>query len=435
MPKEKSHITALDSRKPYVRLLLVFAVIGALFFGWFSIRWQIGNMIAYLALPNDRQAKEIAAFALDLSPDDPATIRFGASAGSDALAPENLKNAIASYEKIVRLSPYDFRSWIELGKAYEQAEDYEKAEQAMRHAIDLAPNYTLPRWQLGNFYLRQNRADEAFIQLREAAENNSLYSEQVFSIAWDYYEKDTVKVEELSGSSAAQRAELARFYAVKERPEDSLRIWNLLSDEEKEQQREIAKLIAQAFYDKRFYRSSVEFVRQLGIEPNAKIGAVENPGFENSLNGEGGLVYFGWKTLPVEKIEVKTDPNQKHEGSRSLRLLFTGFGGLEVSNIYQIIAVEPAARYRLSFWVRTENLKSAGTPTLEILNANDYKVLAVGKPFPVGSNDWQQFQIDFAVPAENAEAINLRTTRGYCGNACPIVGTVWLDDFKLEKLN
>lgn len=431
MTLEKDNIVALDSRKLPIRIILIVAVILAILFGWFSVRWQLGRMLADLTLPTDRQAKEVAAFALNLSPGDPATNWFAASV---LLRPEDAEAAIDNYENAVRLAPYDFSYWIELGRAYEQAGRDKDAEKALLHAVELAPNYTFPHWQLGNFYLRGHRDVEAFAELKKAAENNVVYREQVFSIAWDYYENDTAKIEELAGNSASTKASLAKFYAVKERPNDSLRAWNSLSDEEKQQQQEVAKLIAQAFYDKRFYRSSVQFVRQLGIEPDAQIGAISNPGFENSLNNEGGRVYFGWTTLRLDKISVNTDPNKKHEGSRSLQILFTGFAGVEVSNLYQIVAVESPARYRLSFWLRTENLKSAGPPTIDILNANDDKIIASGKPFPVGTNEWQEIQIEFATP-ENAEAVNIRTARVYCGNACPIVGTIWLDDFKLEKIN
>ena len=45
----------------------------------------------------------------------------------------------------------------------------------------------------------------------------------------------------------------------------------------------------------------------------------------------------------------------------------------------------PNKKYRLSFWVKTENLKSAGTPDLEIVNANQVKlaikIAAEGRKF------------------------------------------------------
>jgi len=116
-----------------------------------------------------------------------------------------------------------------------------------------------------------------------------------------------------------------------------------------------------------------------------------------------------------------------------LRVTFNGYMNPSLYNIYQIVTVEPSARYRLSFRLRTENLKSGGTPELEIYNANDEKSIVTSSSYPVGTNDWQQVKVDFTVP-QNAEAVGIRTIRAFCGSNCPIVGTFWYDDFKLEKL-
>ncbi|MDQ3180660.1 MAG: carbohydrate binding domain-containing protein, partial [Acidobacteriota bacterium] len=329
-------------------------------------------------------------------------------------------------------SPNDFRWWIELGRAREQAENYEAAEKAFQKAVELAPNYTFPHWQFGNFYLRRNRTEEAFAELKKAAENNAIYREQVFSIAWNYFDKEAARLEQIAGDSPVVRADLAKFYGIKEQPEDSLRVWNTLSEEEKKANAAGANIIARVIYDKRFYREAIEFIRQIGIEPEAKAEMIQNAGFEKPI-GEAGDTYFGWKVAPIEKMEVKLDPTRKHEGNRSLRVSFNGYADAALYNIYQTITVEPLAQYRLSFWLRTENLKSGGTPTLEIYNAADNKNIATGAAFPAGTNDWQQVKIEFAAP-KDAEAVVIRTTRAFCGNECPIVGTFWYDDFKLEKI-
>ncbi|HXH68743.1 MAG TPA: tetratricopeptide repeat protein, partial [Pyrinomonadaceae bacterium] len=332
----------------------------------------------------------------------------------------------------VKLSPNDFRWWIELGRAYEQAENIEGAEKAFVKAVNLAPNYTFPHWQLGNFYLRQNRSDEAFAELKKAAETNTIYRDQVLSIAWDYFNRDAAKLEQIAGNSPTVRAGLAKFYASKERAEDSLRMWNTLSEEDKQANSDAAKVIAQALFDKRFYRQAIEFVRQLGIEPDAQKETIQNAGFEKPI-GEVKEVYFGWRVSPAEKMEIKLDPTQKSEGNRSLRVTFNGYTNPSLYNIYQIVTVEPSVRYRLSFRLRTENLKSGGTPELEIYNTLDEKSIVTSSSYPVGTNDWQQVKVDFTAP-QNAEAVGIRTIRAFCGSDCPIVGTFWYDDFKLEKL-
>ena len=418
-------VKKLDSRKLSVRIGLITAIIFALVFGWLAIRWQLGNMLGELTSPSDPNAENAARLAVSFAPDDPLANWLFANTKSINDSEEGL-------ERVVRLSPNDFRWWVELGRAREQAENYEAAEKAFGKAVELAPNYTFPHWQFGNFYLRRNRAPEAFAELRKAAEKSVIYREQVFSIAWDYFDRDTAKLEQIADGSPVIKAGLVKFYAIKERPEDALRIWNTLSETEKKADAANANLIARVIYDKGFWREAVEFVRQIGIEPDAKAETIQNAGFEKPI-GEARDTYFGWKVLPVEKMEVKLDSSQKREGSRSLRVSFNGYADAALYNIFQTVTVQPSARYRLSFWLRTENLKSGGAPFFEIYNAADSKIIAASAAFPAGTSDWQHLKIEFAAP-QNTQAVVLRTTRAFCGNNCPIFGAFWYDDFKLERL-
>ena len=432
MTASKNQIEILDSRRLPVRLGLAAAILLVFVFGWFAVRWQLGNMLADETATTEPSAREIAALAVNLAPSDPLANWLVASTKKNTFTPEAISETAKSFETVARLSPNNYLYWVELGRAREQSEEYELAEKAYLRALELSPNYTYPHWQLGNFYLRQNRSDEAFDKLKKAAASNSAYRDQVFSIAWDYFEKDASRLDQIAGDSATGRANLARFYASKESAENALRIWNTLSPEEKAANVVYAKVIAQAFYDKKIYRQSLEFVRELGIESGARGETVQNASFENPILPIRET-YFSWKVAPIEKVDVKLDPTQKHEGNRSLRVSFSGYAEPTLYTIYQFVTVEPSANYRLTFWFRTENLKSGGTPQLEIYNTSDEKGIITSSSYPVGTNDWQQVKVDFTAP-QNAEAVGIRTIRAFCGSNCPIVGTFWYDDFKLEKL-
>ena len=160
---------------------------------------------------------------------------------------------------------------------------------------------------------------------------------------------------------------------------------------------------------------------------------MQNGGFEAPIATDAKEAFFGWKYNKKEKIDINTDPMKKKEGNKSLRVSFNGFSGIEIKNLLQIVTVEANRKYRLSFWLKTESLKSAGTPVWEILNANDEKIITTGTAFPNGTQDWSPVSIEFTAPP-TAEAVAIRLDRAYCGDACPIVGTFWVDDFKLEKI-
>ncbi len=387
--------------------------------------WMLGSMMAELASPSDFNAQATAQTALNLSPSDPATNWLSATAVKDD------KIALKTYEKIVQLSPNDFRWWIELGRTREQLEDFAGSEKAFLQAVEIAPNYSFPHWQLGNFYLRRGDEKKAFGEFQKSAAGSFEYRDQVFSTLWEFYDKDTAKLEQIVVDNPQAKASLAKFYAVKERAIDSLRIWNTLTNEQKTENKIFSELILQAFYEKKFYRTAVEFASGLGKESEAKAETVQNGGFESPIK-DAAETLFGWRYTPTEKFDVKLDSSSKKEGNRSLRLLFTGFANVEIKNLRQYVTVESGKRYRLTFWLRTENLKSAGTPNLEIANANDDKVITSTNPFPTGTNDWQQLKLDFTAPT-NTEAVELRTGRGFCGNNCPIFGSVWYDGFVIGR--
>jgi len=416
------------------KIILIAAVIFALVFGWVAVRRQLGGMIAELTPVNDPNATAAADLARSMAPSDPITLWLAANVQRNIFSPESTNAAIKMYEDTVRLSPNDFRWWIELGRAYEQAEMNEKAEASLRQAISLAPAYTFPRWQFGNFLLRQGRTDEAFAELKVATENNQTYREQVFSLAWEYFGKDPVKLEQVIADKPDVYASLALFYGARGQAADSLRIWNKLDDGAKAEHPQFISVIAQGLYEKRHFPEALEFAKQLGMDTDALPNTVTNGGFERGVGDEKDT-RFGWKIFRNDpKFDASSDTSVKHGGGRSLKLSFRTFKKSEFYNVWQTVVVEPGRAYKLSFWVRTENLKSGGGPQIQIVNGNDDKIINNSAVFAAGTNDWQQFTLNFTAP-DNCNGVTIRTVRAYCGDDCPITGTLWYDDFELKKIN
>jgi hypothetical protein len=426
-------LIVLDSKSTQARLILVAAILGAIVFAWFSVRWQLGNMLASLTQPNQQNAEEVAQLARRLAPGDALPMWLIATREKENFSPESLEKSVGLFEEVVRLSPNDFRYWIELGRAYEQAEEPEKAEMALKRAVELAPTYTFPHWQFGNFYLRQNRSEEAFAELRKTTERSVVYREQVFSLAWDYFDKDPQKVEALAADTPDVRSTLALFYAARGSADNALRIWNTLTDEQKPNYIDTAKRIARGLFEKQRFRESLEFSRQTGIDPEAQFETVTNGGFEKFI-GPPDDTLFGWRIYRTDaKIDALPDATVKSEGTRSLRVTFKGYSKVDLHNVVQSIAVQPGARYRLSFMLRTDNLRSGGPPVLQIISGKENKGIAASEPFEAGSADWKLMTVDFTVP-EDFDSVLIRTGRVSCGDECPISGTIWYDDFRLIKL-
>lgn len=404
-----------------------------LVFAWYSIRWQLGSMLAELTHPSEPNSERIAQLARNLAPGDPTATWLAANKEKENFSPESLERSIRTFEQLVRLSPNDFRWWIELGRAYEQAEQPERAEAAFSRAVQLAPEYTYPHWQFGNFYLRQNRTEEAFTELRKTTERSVVYREQVFSLAWDYFDQDPERVEALAVDTPDVRATLALFYAARGSAENALRVWNALSDEDKASHQDTAKRIARGLFEKHRYRESLAFSVQTGIDPEAQFEAITNGGFERFLGSPEDTI-FGWRVYRGEgKIDILPDSNVKYEGTKSLRVSFRGYVKPELHNVVQFIAVQPGARYRLSFMVRTDNLRSGGPPLIQVISTRQNLGIAATEPFVPGSEDWKQVTLEFTAPGDY-DGVHVRTGRVQCSEECPISGTIWYDDFRLTKL-
>ena len=104
-------------------------------------------MLGEVSDPQAPNASEIADAAVELSPRDPLTAWLKASTAYDPTREGAAAEYAALVEQVVRLSPWDTRWWVELGRARGQSTDLIGAEAAYLRAIELAPNHSYPRWQ------------------------------------------------------------------------------------------------------------------------------------------------------------------------------------------------------------------------------------------------------------------------------------------------
>lgn len=413
------------------RVLLVVPV-GLVVLGvWVAVRWCVGNTLA--EFPADA---EIVRTATRLAPDDPQAHFTLAVYARKSFEPEELKEALRHYERATSLSPNDYRLWMDLGRVRGQAGDTEAGERALRRAIALAPHYVMPRWYLGNLLLRDGRHEEAFVELRRAADGDATLRPQIFTTVWSLYGGDVERVAAAVGDSVAARAQLVEYLVKQKRMEEAGRLWSNLSEHEKREQRAAGEVLLKVMLEMRRYRGATEVYRNIAPDdaPQVAVGHIINGSFESDV-GATNRHPFVWDVRPVAQAQLGLDARSPHDGSRSLRIVFDAPTTLSFANVTQIVPVEPRTRYRLQFFARTENLKSAATPIAQVLdNADDGYVLASSAPAPNGTTDWQPFVVEFTTN-QYTEAVMVRLTRPPCAQeTCPIFGKVWYDDFNLQRL-
>jgi tetratricopeptide (TPR) repeat protein len=434
MPQE---LIQINVRNPLIRVLLIILLVVAGTWSYFAVRWYLGNTLAeyFNTAQNDLK---VAHMAVAMAPRDPLTHWRIAQVSQRVMPLDQQAQAIAEFENAVSLSPYDYRFWMSLGRAYEQAGDVVKAENALRRAVALAPAYSYPHWYLGNLLLRNQRYDEAFAELRIAADADHDLRPQQFNLIWEIYSTDPEALKNAVGQSSSARTSFALYLLSQKRFEDGLRLWNSISGEEKKANLNTAEAIVTNLKNEYRFHDAVRVWNDIaGEKYRAEPGQVFDGGFEHAV-GYGPDNIFGWQVKGAPQMQVGVDPNKSYGGGRSLRMSFQVRSNLESINIAQLVAVNPETEYEFECYVSTDKLETGSAPRVQIIDAAGGAELMSTPQAPNGTHNWNRVSYTFKTGA-TTEAVILKIVRDSCGTeetpVCPIFGSVWYDDFSFKRRN
>lgn len=408
-------------------LLALFAVCAVFIIVlFFFARWSFGNSIA-----TQVAQREVAEFAVDLAPSDPQTHYALAVLNEKTFVAEDLEKSLAEYEAATALAPYDYRLWLNLGKARERVGNAVGAEAAFKKALELAPNYAQIHWALGNFLLRQGRTEQAFEEILKAAENNETYLKPAISTAWTAFQGNPEEIRKHFGNSAVLNAMLATSLAQEKRFAEALNIWNSISsDDKKNRFKDEGKALFEKMTAEKKYRDALEIYKQIADETDEKFEAerIFNGGFERDVKPKDAKI-FDWQLGSEIQPQVGFDEKYKSEGNRSIVMVFNSIDGRDFRNLSQMVVVQSDKTYEFSFYYKSE-LKTDTTFRWQILDsAND--ILAESENLSAKA-DWTNVSLKFTTSPQ-AESINIRLIRVPCTQGiCPIAGKIRFDDFQLK---
>lgn len=437
MPQTKyPSVITLSFHPPALRWLLIIPALLAVTGATFAVRWYVGNTVAEYTTTPDADGIEMARLATRWAPGNAvAHWRLGSLQETNFSA-TNLAAAVAEYRLAVEVGPYDFRYWLELGRALEAAGDSQSAEKALRRAVELAPAYSQPHWQYGNLLLREGRVDEGFTHLSTAAESDSRMLAPVFGLATQLFGDDPAGLARALPSPAV-RLQLALSLIQSGKPETALAVTRSVSASDRKSESAATEDLTKAFINGHYYHAALALMRDSRSSTQALPAAeqVSNGGFEAPLK-EGDADIFHWAITSRSQAQIGVDNAHPHSGQGNMRIIFKSPGRLDSIPISQTVIVEPDTQYKLQFFVRTDGLMSASTPLVLVKDLAG-QVLASSAAGAGGTHDWQAVTLTFkSKPKE--EGIQLNFAREACGEkepVCPIFGTVWYDDFTLQRIS
>lgn len=368
--------------------------------------------------------------AVGFSSDDPEVYSKRAAmflnAGRAAIAADEFQQA-------VKLRPRDYLLWMEMGNAYDQANNTTEAIKAFQEATKLAPYYAHTHWQLGNLLLRAGRYDEAFSALRRAATSQTTLSPQLVDLTWGIYNGDAAAVEAVvQPQSSTARMALATYFAQHGKASDAIRLYR----ESRSASNTERQALLTALLSSNSFREAYEvWARNLKINKanyNAQSPSFIDGSFENEIRFDNPG--FGWQIQSdIRQVQVSLDSREPSDGSRSLLIIWDGNPQPTTAIVSQLLLVEPQTRYQLSFDVRTKSLVTAGTPMVTVVDAgNRVDKLAQSIPFSENTNGWQKVSLSFET-GKSTTAVLVSIQRQNCAMPlCPIFGQTWFDNFLLQ---
>lgn len=359
----------------------------------------------------------------------------------------NLAEGIAELERATNASPFDYRYWLELGRAYETNQQTAQAEQALKRAQTLAPRYFETHWALANFYLRSGRTDEALRAFRQAlelsGETAGLTDARAALNAYDAIAQalgmNLNALRQVAPPDVRAQAYLAKYLAEHQALDPALDVWRALeanlSSNIKNCRPAVFGLLAALQAAGRF--GDARGVWQSFLQAEGRAAALSNNNLLNNAGFEHAPVFedfpdltdgFDWRLRPHPEVQARRDDLLAHSGRYALRLSFAIGMKSEFAHVSQLVAAGPQQIYRLRYFVKTNKL-SDPAPYIELTDAQQPGLFSIRSALPTGTNDWREQTLMFTTPMDTRGLrLTIRAPQTLAANNAE----VWLDDFKLE---
>ncbi|TWU42218.1 hypothetical protein [Novipirellula artificiosorum] len=161
-------------------------------------------------------------------------------------------------------------------------------------------------------------------------------------------------------------------------------------------------------------------------EGTAELVADPDVAFRNAdFEAYQGNRFAGWQFHDAPGEVSFVDTAVKHSGDASLRLENFTANPHGHGRVMQQVQLHPHRCYRLSVWVRTENLKPTNSFMVQVLVGD--RPIAPRKFQLSSTGDWQKLTLVF-------NSLDHDSVRVYAGMWGGIAGKLWVDDWAIEEI-
>jgi tetratricopeptide (TPR) repeat protein len=382
----------LDGR-PRRALLLTAIVVAAILIWQASVLW-----LARHRLESGNLASMTRGIAL--TPGDGAGWdRIGQLRQSD-FANLNIPEAIGAYRKAVTVDPHSPHYWLDLATAYEVAGDSARAQDAYAQAKAASPVSAEVAFSYGNFLMRNGNYPEAYGELRQAVLSDPKLLPLAISRTWRALE-NVDQLNQILPLTSDAYSQAVDFFASNHQMEPALMEWRHLMA--------LGQSVSLAstfpFLDELIQEDRADDAHRVWGEARAAAGMPgEAAGQSLIWNGDfkqdfanGGL---GWRWSPVQGATIDFDSQPAPNGSRALRLDFTGGRNINLGEPLQVVPVQPQTTYHFHAYIRTEDITTESGLRFSIIDPNHPNAVGVLTDNLTGTHAWDTLDINATTGAE-----------------------------------
>lgn len=414
-----------------VRLLVAVPILAACY--WLFVDTARGGYARLLCTAAIVQAAlGPADLAVKVAPRDPEAHY---TRGLSLVNAGRLDDALVELREAIRIRPHYFYEWQDLGVTLDRVGDQKGGEEALREAVRLAPSFALPRWQLGNLLFSQERYEEAFEQLRLGSRTNPKLNNSLFQLAWTSSNGDSAAFLSLVRLSDQRgHFEIAHFFATHGNGSDAVLEVRKGALPISESERNILRgTVVELLKAQQFSEALDVWNFSHNLPKEAGRSEIINGYFREAIfRDDPG---YGWQLSSFENMALAIDELGPSEGSRSLRVEFSGNTAISAPIVSETLLLEPRSHFVIRLKVRTDRLVSGGLPVMVASANNNGAAKVLGRSGPIGSGttDWTPYLVDFWTEDRTPVLISLQ--RQQCDQSpCPIFGRLWLSEVTLSKL-
>jgi tetratricopeptide (TPR) repeat protein len=342
--------------------------------------------------------------------------------GMRAWSRGDAQKASGFFRQAVSVDPLRVDAWLRMAESEAALGKPDKSRKILMFANHLTAG--VYRWQWPRMLLaRDLEMDDVFLKnANYLLEHRKLIQDTLHLLDFNYQNDTGVVVDALQPDNLVPYLKwLMRWGRV----DDTVTVWQRIV-KEGEPDPDIVLQYTHFLVGKK----KVLAARDIWHKFNGTEG-MTNAGFEKEITRRG----FDWRYSEnrQENWEIRRINSGVSDESHALRIWFAGEENIAFHHLYQIVPVEPLENYQLSYRWKSKWISTDQGPFVEIYGY-DQKGLHQKGPMIKGTNLWQTETIEFTPPEEcNAVVVRLRRLKSHRFDS-KIAGTLWLDDFKLEKV-